>query len=123
MIEGELCSDHGGPIWAQYFFYHNTVLRDNLPWRNHYGFGMGNRGLKQSQRRVFNNIFAQAKKNAGLDLPAQPQEVNLQVDGNLFWGLEGDPSARGDLFSSFRQSKAFEESKKQYENGHENAQA
>jgi len=115
-IFGELTGDHGGPVWAQFYFYHNTVLRPEPSFRNYYGLGIGGRGLRQTRRGVFNNIFAQSKGNPGLQLPLQPAEVDLQADGNLFWVGEekGRPEAP---FSKFRQSKAFEESKKQYAPG------
>ena len=126
--EGELCSDHGGPIWAQFYFYHNTVLRNGPSRDNSYAFGLGARGLRHTKRRVFNNIFVQeeqprarqnAKKKVGLNLALRqkPSDIDLQIDGNLFWVREDSASLREVFFDAFRRSPVFEESKQQYEPG------
>ena len=54
---GRLIGDHGSPIWPPIFFYHNTVLQKHPPWRAQYGSGLGAAGMKQTRRRVFNNVF------------------------------------------------------------------
>lgn len=124
-----LCGDHGTPVWAQYFFYHNTVLKADPAWRDHYGFGLGEEGLLgkshigakladvRSPRRVFNNIFVQTEGLPGLVLAAKPNDVDLQADGNLLWSVEQGPSFKGVFFAKLRNSPIFEESKKQYPPG------
>jgi len=113
-----LCGDHGSPIWSQYYFYQNTVLRRDRAWRDYYGFGLGNMGLAgRSKRRVFNNIFVQAKGLPGLVLWPKPDEVDMQVDANLFWATAQGPAFQGDLFAKVRASAVVEASKKQYPPG------
>ncbi|MDQ3622672.1 MAG: DUF1565 domain-containing protein [Verrucomicrobiota bacterium] len=126
--DGELCSDHGGPAWPQYFVYHNTILKRGPGKQNSYGFDIGTRGVGRSKRRVFNNIFVQleqppapkkpGKKKLGVNLTLrqEPSKVDLQLDGNLFWILE-DPASVQESFFAFRRTPAFEESKKVYEPG------
>ena len=113
-----LIGDHGNPVWPPIFFYHNTVLENHPSWRAYSGSGVGNLGLKQTHRRVFNNAFVHHQlfgaKSKGFVVPQKPAEVLLQFDGNLFWGLEDGTNAGDDYFASFRKSKVFEGSKDQY---------
>ena len=95
-----LCGDHGGPTWPNYYFYHNTVLRNDSAWRGYYGFGMGARGTRNTHRRVFNNIFVQINGVPGLSFPLVSGD--LQVDGNLHWGLLDGPQFKEEFFSSKR---------------------
>lgn len=93
---GMLSSDHGGPVWPQYFFYHNTVVRSDPAWRGYYGFGMGAQGLRGTQRRVFNNIFVQLNGVPGLSV--QPEGNDVSLDGNLHWSVVDGPSYEGNFF-------------------------
>ena len=93
---GMLCSDHGGPTWPHYYFYHNTVLRSDPSFRGYYGFSMGGQGLRNTQRRVFNNIFVQLDGVPGLNFLMGSDDV--MVDGNLHWGTVAGPSYAGDFF-------------------------
>jgi hypothetical protein len=117
---GRLIADHGSPIWPPLFFYHNTVLQKHPPYRAQYGSEMGTAGMKQTRRRVFNNVFVHHRlydlKRKGFIFAQKPAEVDLQIDGNLFWGLE-DHAGQNDHIATFRKSKAFEESKKRYPPG------
>lgn len=125
----ELGTDHKSPIWCNYYFYQNTVLKKEPAWRDQYAFGFAVRGLTgpprpwngektiRSPRRVFNNIFLQVEGLPGLVLPPKPEEVDMQTDGNLFWGIEQGPTFKGDFFAKVRQSKTFDESKKQFPSG------
>lgn len=117
---GRLISDHGSPTWPPIFFYHNTVLLNHPTYRSQYGGGIGFAGLKQTNRRVFNNMFVHRHlvdaKSKSAVLPAKPAEVDLQIDGNLLWGLDG-AADQTEYLSKFRNSKPFEESKKQYPPG------
>ncbi len=89
-----LAGDHGGPTWPNYFFYHNTVLRSDSSWRGYYGFGIGGRATRGTQRRIFNNIFAQIE---GLpDLNFTSADDDQIADGNLHWGFKAGPQFPAD---------------------------
>ncbi|MDA1165357.1 MAG: right-handed parallel beta-helix repeat-containing protein [Planctomycetota bacterium] len=107
---GALCSDHGGPTWPNYFFYHNTILRSDSAWRGYYGFGAGGQGTRKTTRRVFNNIFVQAQGIPGL-IFASGMDDNF-VDGNLHWGLIDGPAYKEDFFSKQSRWKSFPDSTK-----------
>jgi hypothetical protein len=66
---------------------------------------------------VFNNIFVQMTDLPGLVLAPKPDEVDMQVDGNLFWGVAQGASVQGDFFAKLRASTVVEASKKQYPPG------
>ncbi|MDP7018567.1 MAG: right-handed parallel beta-helix repeat-containing protein [Pirellulaceae bacterium] len=93
---GTLCGDHGGPIWPNYFFYHNTVVRTEPAWRGYYGLGIGGRATRGTTRRVINNIFCQLKGVPGLNFA--PGADDTLVDGNLHWGILDGPQYQGDYF-------------------------
>jgi hypothetical protein len=111
---GNLCSDHGSPIWPNYYFYQNTVLAEPPPWRNHYAFGFGARGTNGNKRGVFNNIFVTAEGAPGMVITAGE---GYQFDGNLHWGVKDGAKAAAGFFDKYRKSKTFEESKKWYAPG------
>jgi len=98
-----LTGDHGGPTWPNYYFYHNTVIRTDAAWRGYYGFGIGGRGTRFTQRRVFNNIFVQLHEVPGLNFASSTDDV--LVDGNLHWGLVDGPKFAGNFFET--QGRAF----------------
>jgi len=102
---GTLCGDHGGPVWPQYFFYHNTVLRADRAWRGYYGFGIGGRGLRGTRRQVLNNIFVQIEGLPGLNFTAAGD--GIFADGNLHWGLLEGPSYEGDFLKTEGRGYAF----------------
>ena len=102
---GTLCGDHGSPTWPNYYFYHNTVLRTEPSWRGYYGCGVGGRATRDSRRRVFNNIFLQTEGLPGLVFSSGPDDI--QVDGNLHWGLEQGPKFEGDFFKVQGRRGAF----------------
>jgi hypothetical protein len=111
---GALCSDHGSPTWPQYMFYHNTVLRTDPAWRGYYGFGMGAQGLRNTQRRVLNNVFVQLEGLPGLSAPPEAQDVF--VDGNLHWSLAEGPGYEGDFFRDrARATRVFPEGALQHD--------
>lgn len=118
---GRVIGDHGSPIWPPIFFYHNTVLQKHSPWRAQYGSGLGASGMKQTRRRVFNNVFVHhhllEEKSKGFVFAPKPAEMDLQVDGNLFWGLDKQPAGKEDFLGRFQKSNEFEESKKRYAPG------
>ena len=111
---GNLCSDHGSPIWPNYYFYGNTVLQGPAPWRAHYAHGFGARGTNGNRRGVFNNIFLTMDGLPGMVITA---EKDYQMDGNLHWGAKEGAKFDGDFFKKFRHSKLFEESKQWYAPG------
>ena len=102
---GVLCSDHGGPTWPNYYFYHNTVLRKDTTWRGYYGFGMGSQGTRRTTRRVFNNIFAQLEGVPGLTFASGPDDSF--VDGNVHWGVIDGPKFDDDFFKKQSRRMAF----------------
>lgn len=99
--ESTLSGDHGGPIWPNYFFYHNTVLRSSPSWRGYYGFGIGGRGTRGTTRRVVNNIFVQITGLPGLAFAGKAgSDDDIFVDGNLHWGVSDGPKLTEDFFQS-----------------------
>ena len=102
---GTLCGDHGSPTWPNYYFYHNTVLRIEPSWRGYYGCGVGGRATRGSRRRVFNNIFLQTQGLPGLVFSSGPDDI--QVDGNLHWGLLQGPKFEEDFFKVQGRRGAF----------------
>jgi len=105
-----LCGDHGSPVWPNYLFYHNTVLRPDASWRGYYGFGMGGRATRNTRRRVFNNIFVQLNGNPGLSFASGPDDI--VVDGNLHWSVVDGPKFTGEFFAAHRLGPAFRRSPK-----------
>ena len=102
---GSLAGDHGSPIWPDYYFYHNTVLRADNAWRNHYGFGIGGRGVRGNKRALLNNCFVQLNGLPGLNFAPTPQ--NYAIDGNLHWSLIEGPNFKGDFFKAQGRRMAF----------------
>jgi len=102
---GSLASDHGSPVWPDYYFYHNTLLRADNAWRSHYGFGIGGRGVRGNKRAVLNNCFVQLNGLPGLNFAPTPQDY--AIDGNLHWGLLDGPKFAGDFFKTQGRKMAF----------------
>ena len=115
--EGHLCGDHGGPVWALYRFYHNTVLRDTPVFRDYFLMGLGAQGARGTDREVFNNIFVQSEKVPGVGFAGITEPGNVREGGNLLWGLADGPLLKADPFAKFRASKLFELSKSVYPPG------
>lgn len=115
--EGHLASDHGGPIWAVMHVYHNTLLRDEPVFRDYFLFGLGAAGLRHSERDVFNNIFVQSDRTPGTGFAGIKEAGRLREGGNLLWGLGQSADQAGDLFTKFRATPLFAESRKVYEPG------
>ena len=112
--EGHLCGDHGGPVWAVYRFYHNTVLRNTPVFRDYFLIGLGAQGLRHNERDVFNNIFVQSDKVPGVGFAGITEAGNVREGGNLLWGLTEGPLLKAEHFAKFRASKLFDESCKVY---------
>lgn len=111
---GVLCSDHGSPVWPVYYFYHNTVLYTQKPYRDFYGAGLGGH-MYGTRRWVFNNIFTGTSVLPGLVF--ESPQADLVADGNLHWSLEAGAGVTGDFFQKLRASKLFEESRTRYAPG------
>jgi hypothetical protein len=109
-----LASDHGGPVWAVYRCYHNTVLRETPVFRDYFLMGLGAAGLRHNERDVFNNIFVQTDKVPGVGFAGITQAGNVREGGNLLWGFAEGPLLKDDPFAKFRASKLFDESVKVY---------
>ena len=114
--EGHLLSDHGGPTYPVMRVYHNTFLRRTPAWRNYFLFGLAGRGLRNTERDVFNNLFVQADRVPGaviLGKTAGP----LREGGNLLWGIKVGPANKVNPFARLRKSPLFEDSRKFYKPG------
>jgi hypothetical protein len=99
LAQGRMCGDHGSPTWEPLFFYENTVLSAGPAYRDYYGvmLVMGTRG---TVRRIFDDIFVQVDGDPGLVVPSPGDD--LQIDGNLLWGVTSGPSVQGDFFARAR---------------------
>lgn len=111
-----VCHDHGSPIHAIYYVYHNTFLLHQKAFRDYYGFAWGSH-TRGTTRRVFNNIFVQAEGMPGLNFTGASPDDDFQADANLLWGVTDGPSQSADFFTKFRKSPQFEASQKQYPPG------
>ena len=113
--EGHLLSDHGGPIYPVMRVYHNTFLRREAVWRNYFLFGLAGRGLRNTERDVFNNLFVQLSGIPGTVVVGK-EAGPLREGGNLLWGINAEP-APADPFRKLRNSPLFEDSKRFYQPG------
>lgn len=111
-----VCHDHGSPIHAVYYVYHNTFLLQQRAFRDYYGFSWGSH-TRGTTRRVFNNIFVQVEGMPGLNFTGASPDDDFQADANLLWGVKDGPTHAADYFAKFRQSPLFAASKKQYPPG------
>jgi hypothetical protein len=114
--EGALLSDHGGPTYPVMRVYHNTFLRRTPAWRNYFLFGLAARGLRNTQRDVFNNLFVQADRVPGAVVLGKKAGA-LREGGNLLWGVKEGPSTKINPFARLRKSPLFEDSRRFYEPG------
>jgi len=114
--EGALLSDHGSPIYPVMRIYHNTFLRRRPAWRNYFLFGLAARGMRNTERDVFNNLFVQADRVPGAVIYGK-SAGQLREGGNLLWGMKEGPTMTTDPFARLRKSPLFEKSKKVYAPG------
>jgi len=108
--------DHGGPVHPNYYVYHNTFLMNSGVFRGYYAFTWAGH-MRGTTRRVFNNIFVQVEGLPGLNLVGTTSDDDLQVDGNLYWGMKEGPSYKGEFFGKYQKTPLFEASKKRYTPG------
>lgn len=111
--EGHLVSDHGSPVYPVMRVYHNTFLRREPAYRNYFLFGLGNTGLRDTERDVFNNIFVQEAGVPGAVVLGK-EPGRLREGGNILWGPGGDSA---DPFARLRKSPLFAASRDVYEPG------
>jgi hypothetical protein len=109
-----IAADHASPTWPIYYVYHNTFLLKD-PKDGTYGFRWS-AGLRESQRRVFNNIFVQIEGAPSFRVFPTAND-DFQADGNLHWSVKAGAQYKGGLFDKFRRSPLFEASKKRYPPG------
>lgn len=114
--EGHLLSDHGSPTYPVMRVYHNTFLRRLPVWRNYFLFGLAGKGLRNTERDVFNNLFVQADRVPGGVVLGKTAGA-LREGGNLVWGVKEGPLKMVDPFARLRRSPLFEDSKRVYEPG------
>lgn len=106
---GMIANDHGTYIWNPIFFYHNTFFRQNDGWRDYYFDGWG-RETENTIRRIFNNIDVQIKELPGFNFHFNaestykwgqiPASADIQINGNLYWGVQDGPGFQGQYFPS-----------------------
>lgn len=106
--------DHGSPTWEPLFVYQNTVIGETTSDRETYGAGLL-AGTSGTRRRVFNNIFFQARNTPGLRLASTRDDV--EVDGNLFWSAGLEPTRADQVFRDHRRSRTVVDSKRRYAPG------
>ena len=111
-----IAHDHGSPVHPVYFVYQNTFLMHTGGWRGYYAFTWGSH-MRDSTRRIFNNIFVQDDGEIGTNFTALTAEDDLQSDGNLFWSLRGSHSSAAEVFAKFRASPLFTASRQKYPPG------
>ena len=115
--EEHLVGDHGSPTWVVMHVYQNTLLRDTPIFRDQFLFGLGAAGLHNTERDIFNNIFVQTDRVPGVAFVGMRHAENVREGGNILWGMKEGPTLKRDVFSSFRSSRLFEESRTRYEPG------
>jgi len=113
---GGIAHDHGSPLHAIAYVYHNTFLMQGGPWRGYYAFTWGSH-TRGTTRRVFNNLFVQIERLAELNFTAVSAADDFQCDANLHWSLREGPGYAGDFFGKFRASPLFAASRRQYAPG------
>ncbi|MGE0606859.1 MAG: hypothetical protein AB7O62_07015 [Pirellulales bacterium] len=111
-----VCHDHGSPVHAVYYVYHNTLVMQGPAFRDYYGFAWAGHTFATT-RRIFNNIFIQADGLPGLNFTGASVEDDFQADGNLLWGLKDGPTLDAPFFDTFRGSSIFAASTRQYPPG------
>lgn len=107
--------DHGSPTWEPMWIYNNLFVTMDQAWRGYYGAGLGMGAQYGTKRRIFNNIFVQARGLPGFTF-VDPK-MDLQADWNLFWSEAEGPGTKDDVFAKFRGSRVFTASKERYEPG------
>lgn len=83
---GRVLGDHGSPGWEPMDFTNNIFLAPNPPWRNYFGYGLGQGMGKGTSRRVVNNIFYQFSGAPGQVLPLEG--TKFEFEGNLHWSAK-----------------------------------
>jgi hypothetical protein len=112
---GRVAGDHGGPAWEPIFFYHNTVLCGDAPFRAYYAAGLASHVGGGTRRRVYNNIFVHVQGMPG-NIFAEG-DFDFQADGNLHWSLSDGAAQTTDFLARFRLSPAFAKSQSRYPPG------
>ncbi len=111
-----VCHDHGSPVHAVYYVYHNTFLLHQKAFRDYYAFCWGSQS-RLTTRRVFNNIFVQVEGLPGLNFTGLKPDDDFQADANLLWGVKDGPTQTANYFTKYRKSPLFEASQKNYPPG------
>ena len=109
---GKLTGDHGSPPWPTMFSYHNTIIAREPSRSADMGASQG--ATADRPRRVFNNVFVHGGKLPPITVPATG---DVQSDGNIFWKPDLVPNEAAAFLSTFRGSKAFEDSRRLYPPG------
>lgn len=83
-VASRVCSDHGSPTWEPLLFYQNTVVTAGPTYHDYYAAQLV-MGTRDTQRRIFNNVFVHLTGVPGLVTPRADDD--LQADGNWMWSL------------------------------------
>ena len=109
---GKVIGDHGSPPWSAMNIYHNTFIAQEASR----DIAMATVGASKigHPRRVFNNIYLHLDRLPGYVPPLAAS--NAVEDGNLYWSIR-EAKSPADLFTRYRASPEFAESKKLYPAG------
>lgn len=105
--------DHGSPPWSQMNIYHNTFVMAE-PTRD-VDMATSGAGNALRPRRVFNNIYLHLARLPAL-IPPNP-DLDVVTDGNLYWSPAVDARQASALFTKYRASPQFAQSKSIYAAG------
>jgi len=113
---GRLCGDHGSPAWEPIFFYHNTILSGDAPFRGGYLDGLGRAVAEGSPRRLLNNVLVQSSGLPGSVF--QEKNPDFIGDGNLHWSAAADSAVPpAEFLQKLRSAKAALEGQARYPAG------
>jgi hypothetical protein len=109
---GKVTGDHGSPPWPSMFSYHNTFIMRSQARAADAWLSSG--ATADRPRRVFNNILVHLTALPPHQLNDSP---HLEADGNLYWQPDVAADRAASFFKKYRDSAAFENSKKVYAPG------
>lgn len=86
-LRDDLPGDHGSPTWEPIYFYQNSVLAADSPWRRFYMAGLGGRGMRRGiSRWIINNAIVNIIGAPGRVLVSGQSTV--YAASNLNWSVD-----------------------------------